>query len=222
MRSSELELIDRELNDIREVEENLGEMEWMLKFIGIGRGIRRHFRTLRKISVRILDVGTGSAWISRMLRDDAARRGMKTRIVALDLSSVMLDCARRIDPQGLEYVLGDARQLEFESNSFDFTFCSAMLHHMSDAEARQVLREIDRVTSGTWVVCDLRRTGLTYFGAQVLTRLISTNRLTRNDGPLSVKRSFTFGEFQGLAREMQGVRAESWGPFCHALVCAKR
>jgi ubiquinone/menaquinone biosynthesis C-methylase UbiE len=221
MRSSELELIDGPLENLAEVEQNLREMEWMLRLIGTGSRIRRRFDRVKRNPVRILDVGAGSGWISRMLRDHARKRGVRTEIVALDNSPVMLECAQRTDSDGIFFTLSDARNLKFQTRAFDFVFTSAMMHHLSEKDARTVVREIDRVTSGMWIVSDLRRTMLTYAGAKVLTRLTSRNRLTRHDGPLSARRAFSLREFQALAADIPGVRCESWLPVSMALVCAK-
>ena len=45
---------------------------------------------------------------------------------------------------------------------------------------------------------DLIRHPLAYYGIGVLTRLLTSNEMTRTDAPLSVKRAFTLGEWKGL------------------------
>ena len=47
---------------------------------------------------------------------------------------------------------------------------------------------------------DLRRSWIAWALISILTRIFTRNRLTRNDGPLLVLRSFTPGEFALLAR----------------------
>lgn len=46
---------------------------------------------------------------------------------------------------------------------------------------------------------DLRRSWIAYSLIYILTRLLTRNRLTRSDGPLSVLRSYTPGELAALA-----------------------
>jgi hypothetical protein len=42
---------------------------------------------------------------------------------------------------------------------------------------------------------------MAYAGVWLLTHLTTTNRLTRNDGPLSVQRAFTPDEMMSMARK---------------------
>jgi 2-polyprenyl-3-methyl-5-hydroxy-6-metoxy-1,4-benzoquinol methylase len=220
MRLNEPELLDIDLNDVREVEESLHDMETLLRALGLGRRTLRHFRKTGTsgAKLRILDVGTGSGWLARLLRDACRKSGREAEVVALDISEVILNCARRIDSDGIRFVAGDATSLNFPSGTFDFVACSTMLHHLSTPDAEKALREIDRVAAGTWVSCDLRRRPGAYLGARIVCSLFSSNRMTRHDGPLSFKRAFSLQEFRALTAGMPHVICETWGPLCFALV----
>jgi hypothetical protein len=81
----------------------------------------------------------------------------------------------------------------------DLVLCSLMLHHLTEADAAQVLRELGRVTRRRLIVNDLRRSRIAYGLIWLITRL-SRNPLTRYDSPASVERAFTPGELEELAR----------------------
>lgn len=220
MRSNEAELLDLELENVPEVETNLREMERLLRLIGLGRRILREFRRLRLVKARILDVGTGSGWIARMLRDECRRTGVAAEIVALDISPVILACAQRTDPGGITFAAGDATKLTFEDRAFDFVVCATMLHHLSNSDAVKAIHEVDRV-GRSWVVCDLRRRPGAFLAAKLLTWCTSNNRMTRHDGPLSFKRAFTPAELASLVADRSDIRCRSWGPLCVALLSAR-
>ena len=218
MRINEPELLDIDLDDAHEVQESLHDMETLLQALGLGRGMLRHFKKMDRRSLRILDVGTGSGWLARLLRDTSRKMGREAEVVALDLSEVILNCARRTDSSGICFVAGDATNLNFPPKTFDFVVCSTMLHHLSTPDAEKALREMDRVASGTWIACDLRRRPGAYLGARIVCSLFSRNRMTRHDGPLSFKRAFSRQEFRALTAGMPHVQCETWGPLCLALV----
>jgi ubiquinone/menaquinone biosynthesis C-methylase UbiE len=114
----------------------------------------------------------------------------------------MLSIARRAadgDP-GLSFVHADGTALPFGAGAFDAVTCTLSLHHFDPQPARALLRELRRVARLSPVVCDLRRSPVAFAAAWLWSRT-STNRLTRHDAPLSVRRAYTPDEAIGLARD---------------------
>jgi hypothetical protein len=60
-------------------------------------------------------------------------------------------------------------------------------------------------------VNDLRRSWLHYGGARLLLSIMSRNRLTRHDGPLSVLRAYRVDEVRQMA-SMAGLRGARVSP----------
>jgi ubiquinone/menaquinone biosynthesis C-methylase UbiE len=87
---------------------------------------------------RILEVGCGTChWLAQMHR-------LSSELYGLDLSPAMLNQAQR-RRAGIGLVNGYARQLPFESDTFDLVFCVNAIHHFQDprgfvSEAARVLR----------------------------------------------------------------------------------
>ncbi|MDQ7858634.1 MAG: methyltransferase domain-containing protein [Armatimonadota bacterium] len=157
----------------------------------------------------IVDVATASADIPAAIVRWARTRGLAVRVVALDLHPDILRVARRLTA-GLPEVLlvrADAFALPLADRSADVVLNALALHHFSFDEAVRVLREIARVARGGFVVNDVLRSWPAYLGALADTWLLGRNRLARHDGPLSVRRSFTWEEFGALARaaDLDGV-----------------
>jgi ubiquinone/menaquinone biosynthesis C-methylase UbiE len=149
-------------------------------------------------TLTVLDVATGGGDIPRWL---ARRRGGPGLLIAADLHPQMLDLARGWS-KGLpiRFLRCDARRLPFRDRSIDLVLCSLMLHHLTEADAVVVLRELGRVARRRLVVNDLRRSRVAYVLIWLITRF-SRNRLTRFDSPVSVERAFTPEELESLARE---------------------
>jgi len=149
----------------------------------------------------VLDVGCGSADIPRALAAAARERGRALAITALDRSETVLAIARARTPAGdaIRFVRGDALALPFAGESFDVATCNLALHHFEPPAAVRVLRELRRVARLAPLVCDLERSLPAYAATVAFARLIAKNRLTRHDGPLSVKRAYVAAELAELA-----------------------
>ena len=151
----------------------------------------------------VLDVGTGGADIPLALIDWARRRGRRLRAVGIDARPEVLAAAVHLRPalaaeKGLELHVGDARALGYPDRSFDIAHASLFLHHLEPAEAVVVLREMRRVARLGVVINDLDRTRLGWVGAWLMSHLLTANRLTRHDAPLSVARAYRAVEAKAL------------------------
>ncbi|HXI01665.1 MAG TPA: methyltransferase domain-containing protein, partial [Candidatus Saccharimonadales bacterium] len=93
----------------------------------------------------------------------------------------------------------DARGLPLPDASVDLAWSSLLVHHLDEPGIVASLAEMRRVTRIGFVVSDLRRSIPALASVWILTRLTSRNRLTLNDGPLSVRRSLKPGEVRALA-----------------------
>jgi SAM-dependent methyltransferase len=207
-----LELMDRPVDSIAELEGNLADIEFANRWLG---GIAPIRREIRRTGARtILDIGSGSGDIPHALVRDGRRRGVEVRVTCLDRSTQMIDIARRRtgNDDRLTFVCGDGERLPFDDNAFDVVTATLALHHFEPAEARDLLREMRRVARLTPIVGDLERSRIAFAGTFLWARITTRNRLTRNDAPLSVRRAYIANEALALAREAgwraPGVRRE--------------
>jgi 2-polyprenyl-3-methyl-5-hydroxy-6-metoxy-1,4-benzoquinol methylase len=150
--------------------------------------------------VTVLDVGTGSADIPRALVRWARRAGRSLRVIALDLDAATLAVARRAtDGYGeITFVRADALALPFRPESVDLAISALTLHHLEPAAAAAYLAAMDAVARAGLVVNDLARSRTALILVWLATRVLACGRLSRHDGPLSVKRAYTPDEVRGL------------------------
>lgn len=153
----------------------------------------------------MLDVGTGGADIPVALIERARLRGRRLRVVGVDSRPEVLVAAVLANPaittlDDLELHVGDGRALRYPDRSFDIAHSSLLLHHL-DADAAVVLfREMGRVARLGVVVNDLHRSRIGWLGAWLIGHLLTRNRLTRYDAPLSVRRAYRPIEMTGMLR----------------------
>ncbi len=193
--------MDGPVESTEELRGNLRDIERANRWLGGTSTIKRHLSFYAVHS--IVDIGCGACDIPLVLLASAARSGRPLAITCVDASSQMLDIARERAGQAspLTFVQAFGETLPFVDRNFDVAMCNLTLHHFDPQPAVQMLREMRRVSRFTPLVCDLRRTPIGIIGAWVFSRLVSRNRLTRYDAPLSARRAYTPLEAYSLARD---------------------
>ena len=188
-----------------EVARNLADIA-RLNRIGATRAIQAHVapflaRLRAGETLRILDVGTGAADIPLALVRWARRRGRRVRIVALEVQPAILRYAARVvdgTPE-VHLVAGDALEAPIRPGSVDVALCSLVLHHLPEEAVVALLRRLAEMVRLGFVVSDFRRGRLAWAAVWLVTHAVSRSRMTRHDGPLSVRRAYTVEELTHMA-----------------------
>jgi ubiquinone/menaquinone biosynthesis C-methylase UbiE len=223
------ELLDGPLDDPDALQGNLRDLRRINGLLGGAALSRRAVERLIGENVQdrvcILDVGTGAADIAQDLRKSGIR-GRPAEVLAVDSRAEVLAAARALDasldaPDGVELGVADGRSLPFPDRAFDVAHASLVVHHLEPTEAVGFLAELRRVSRRGVVVNDLIRGRLYWLLALAGTRVLTRNRLTRHDGPLSVRRAYTVAELRALI-EAAGLTAEHLvvGPGGHRVAIA--
>jgi SAM-dependent methyltransferase len=203
--TSATELLDGPLDDQAALTGNLRDLARINRRLG---GVELSALAIDALAahrddVTLLDVGTGGADIPLALIERANARGRRLRIAGIDVRPEILAAAARANPglttaPGLELHVADARSLPFPDRSFDVAHASLMLHHLDPTDAQLVLGEMRRVARLGVVINDLDRSRMGWVGAWLIGHLLTGNRLTRHDAPLSVKRAYRPREMSAL------------------------
>lgn len=220
-RSYELEIIDTGDYTAEEYEGCLSELRHINRFLGDTRALRKSLlreiegENLREFSV--LDVGAGSGELLRLAADFARERNAQTRLCGLELNA---RSARAIleeskDFEEISAVRGDALNLPFRDNSFDYAICSLFTHHFTDENVVKILSEMRRVARKKILVIDLHRHPIAYYFYTTAGKLFSKNRLIQSDGALSILRSFKPDELKKFGSEagLKNVSVKRYFPY---------
>jgi ubiquinone/menaquinone biosynthesis C-methylase UbiE len=217
------ELLDGPLDDPAALRGNLRDLRRINRLTG---GVDLSLRAIDALAdgadeLTVVDVGTGGADIPVALLADARRRGRRLTVTAVDSRPEVIDAARAERPgldrfRGLSLEVADGMALPYPDRSIDVAHASLVLHHLEPAEAVAFLRELARVARRGLVINDLARGRRHVAGAWLLTRLMTRNRYTRWDGPLSVRRAYTAAEARHLLADAgcEPVH-EAHAPFGH-------
>ena len=205
-RADAREFIDDPVDSIAELLGSFRDIAFANRWFGGIGAVRSGLRGRQ--SATILDVGSGIADIPAALREDGRT------ITCSDVNPVLVDLARREygEDARMRFTVADGSRLPFEDRAFDIAMCNLSLHHFDPASAVKLLSELRRVARVP-LVTDLIRAPLTYAAVFTFSRIFSRNRLTRHDGPLSVRRAYTLDEAASLAAQAgwQSPRARRYG-----------
>jgi ubiquinone/menaquinone biosynthesis C-methylase UbiE len=202
-----VELLDGPLDDPAALAGNLRDLRRINRWLGGTSLSAAAIEALaaHRAELTLLDVGTGGGDIPRALLRWADRRGRRLSIVGIDsrpevVAAALVAGAPPVGEDRLELQVGDGRSLPYPDRSFDVTHSSLVLHHLTPPAATEFLREMGRVARLGVIVNDLHRSRLGWVGAWLMGHLLTANRYTRHDAPLSVRRAYRAEEVAGLLR----------------------
>lgn len=220
-RSDQLERIDTGDYTPEEYERFLREIRLVNRLAGDNRALRRTLlRDIEKSDGRefsVLDVGAGSGELLRAISRFANLQNKQAKLYGLELNA---RSARAIREESRNYaeieaVRGDAFHLPFADDCFDYAICSLFTHHFTDENVVRILREMSRVARRRIFVIDLHRRRAAYFFYQIFCRAFRISPLVREDGSLSIRRSFLPDELERLGRaaNLENVSVKRCSPF---------
>ena len=177
--------------------------------------------------ITVLDVGTGAGDIPRALVRWARREGRRIRVFALDRDAATLQIAAELvrDYPEITFLRGDALALPIRAEAVDLTISAMTLHHLEPDAGVQYLAEMDRAARLGFVVNDLVRSRIAHWVVWLITRFITRSAISRHDGPLSVRRSYTPGEVTALCEKaglLDAAVVHHWPYLRFCAVRAKR
>ncbi len=151
--------------------------------------------------LRLLDVGFGHGDMLRRVARWAERRGVSAELVGVDLNPRSAKIARKATDHRLpiDFLAGDyAGQA---GGRWDVVMSSMVAHHMSHDQLIAFLRFMEAESARGWLVNDLLRHRFAYAGFPLLARAMRWHRIVREDGQLSVARSYRPHEWLAIFAE---------------------
>ena len=154
--------------------------------------------------LRILDIAAGGGDVVIGVAKLAARHNVAIETHGCDINPTAVkyaqNAAQRAAIVGAKFSQLNAL-VDPLPDDYDVLMCTLFLHHLSNDDARELLRRMGQAARRCVLVDDLCRNRLGYLYAWVGGRLLTRSHIVHTDGPLSVRAAYTIAEFRQLAHE---------------------
>jgi 2-polyprenyl-3-methyl-5-hydroxy-6-metoxy-1,4-benzoquinol methylase len=188
--SQQREIIDGKDYSMDEYVENLKDMSWCSNNLG---SFYCHHSCIKPFST-LLDLGCGGGDFLKFL-SPIYPNGTFTGI---DLNSDAIQIAQKEPISNIQFLCKNLFDLK---ESFDVVTCSFFFHHIPRQDIPLLVGECLKKTKSQFIIRDLTRSWLSWFFFKYLMGFYFTNRLTRNDGALSILRSYTIDEWISILKD---------------------
>lgn len=199
----------RSLEDLRLVNRRWGGTRALERYLSSNLRAERSRRTI------LVDVGAGSADVSRRLSRALRRGGCHASVVAVDIQWRHLAAGRRMAAEEpLPAVCADAFHLPFAGGSVDWVVSNLLFHHFSPEQNSALLKAFAQLARCGFAFLDLRRHLLPLLFVSLAGRIVFKSRVSLEDGIVSVRQAYTREEALSIAQDaVPGSRVELVFPF---------
>ena len=220
-RSDKLEFIDTGDYTPEEYAGCLAELRRVNRWLGdetaLKNSLLREIKEKNLKEFSVLDVGAGSGELLREISGFARKQNRKARLYGLDLNErsayAILEESKNFAE--IKSIQANALLLPFADKSFDYAISSLFTHHLSDENIVKTLMEMKRVTRRKIFIIDLHRHRTAYALYKIFCAAFRISPLVREDGSLSILRSFKPDELRALAEQanLENISVERYFPF---------
>ncbi|WP_192347672.1 methyltransferase domain-containing protein [Algoriphagus sp. Y33] len=213
-RSEKKELMDDFSCSGEELEQTLRELKTINRWLGgnyvTTSGLAKVFRSYPQRSYVVADIGCGGGDMIRVMDEWAKSQKKEVNFTGIDANRniIALASARLTDLPKVRWRVQNVFEPEFSEEKVDISTCTLFTHHFTDSELVELLKSLREKSRLGIVINDLHRHPLAYYSIKWLTRIFSESKMVQNDAPLSVLRSFSKVDWEGILRSAQIDRFE--------------
>ena len=152
--------------------------------------------------LHVMDIGAGSGEINKHILRWADRTGINMQITLVDMTEEACMEARGIFKNEPRVTAVKRNVFDIGEKAADMVISSQFLHHFPDEQLSQVTCHMLNSSRYGVVISDIHRHWISWSAVWLTAHLISTNRYIRHDGPLSVAKGFTSGDWIKLRQAL--------------------
>jgi 2-polyprenyl-3-methyl-5-hydroxy-6-metoxy-1,4-benzoquinol methylase len=159
----------------------------------------------------LLDVACGQGDLLRAIAKWAARRGFHARLTGIDLNPRSAIAAGEATQAGANITYLTADVFDYAPiPPPDFIVTSQFTHHLRDADILRLLGWLEATATRGWHIADLHRHAFAYYGFPLLARLMRWHKIVREDGTISIARSFTRRDWETMLAQAGVPATIAW------------
>lgn len=209
-RTEETEMMDDFSIQGEELREALDKIASINQLLGGNRLTLSGVKQLLEITdvskpVVIADIGCGNGDMLRMLATYARKNNLNLKMVGVDANPFTINYARMLsgDYQNIEYICTDIFSRDFSTLRYDIVLCTLTLHHFTNVQIINIITTFNDNAAMGIIVNDLHRSRLAYRLFQIICVLFGLNRMSRQDGLVSILRGFKKNELVSFSKALK-------------------
>lgn len=154
--------------------------------------------------ITIMDFGCGSGDMLRMLSKYGTEKKLNFQLIGIDANEATIRHAEKcsVDFENITYLAEDIFVYDFSKYKIDIALITLTLHHFKDDEILNILKVIFNLVKKGIVVNDLQRSKLAYRLFQAIIFIFRLEKMTANDGLISILRGFKREDLEKYSKEL--------------------
>ncbi|WP_205529369.1 methyltransferase domain-containing protein [Taibaiella koreensis] len=207
-RSTAIELMDDFGMQGEELTDALEKIAWINRVLGGNKlsvsAVQQIARKYPGRTLHILDLGCGNGDMLRAIAEMGKQEGFRFRLTGVDANPFTVAHAESVSAgyDNISYACDDILAMNADQLSCDVVLLTLTLHHFTDREIVQLLRQLQQHTRLAIVINDLQRSRLAYRLFELLSFAFRLGKVNRVDGRLSILRGFKRAELEAFARQL--------------------
>ena len=193
------EILRDALDKIAKINQLLGGNQLTL------RGVQELIRSISKTTtITIVDVGCGNGDMLRTLADYGLKNNLDFQLIGIDANNFTINHAQHLSRYypNIRYQCEDIFEENFAKLKYDIVLCTLTLHHFKDNEIIHLLHVFNANSKVGIVVNDLQRSPIAYRLFQALCFVFGLNKMSREDGLISILRGFKKVELVNFSKKI--------------------
>lgn len=196
-RSNKKEILDQDdlpFEDVKICMKELNNINTLLGGHAITIDGVNEFYKDEKTSFAVCEIGCGGGDNLKAI----SKKFTQSTFVGIDLKESCIDFAKQQYKElNAKWIASDYSKVNFETKP-DIIFSSLFCHHFSNSQLIEMLVWMKQNSSKGFFINDLQRNTVAYYLIKWLTAIFSKSNMVKNDGPISVARSFRKKDWQIL------------------------
>ena len=129
---------------------------------------------------------------------------MEFKLIGIDANNFTINHAQKLskDYPNISYLCEDIFESEFDDLKYDIVFCTLTLHHFKEDEIEKLMKQFYKNATIGIVINDLHRSAIAYRLFQALCFVFQLNKMSREDGLVSIFRGFKRSELIAISNKL--------------------
>lgn len=155
-------------------------------------------------TITIADIGCGNGDMLRMMADYGRKNNLDFKLIGIDANAFTINYAKSLSAEypNIEYLCVDIFSDNFDFIKYDIVLCTLTLHHFSNEQILNIITTFNNNAGIGIVINDLHRSKLAYRLFALICVVFNLNRMSREDGLVSILRGFKKKELEDFSKKL--------------------